>query len=179
MPRLYGKKVMLREYQASDFEQIRAWVSDPAVVSTLSDIFLYPHSAQQTREFLEMAMGSTWKGFVVARLEDSSYLGQIDFVRLDLKNGWGELGLVIGNKEEQNKGYGTEALELMCSFGFSQLRLNRIELVCWAFNAKGRKVYEKVGFKQEGVRRSKWYRDGQYFDEICYGLLKEDWLAKG
>ncbi len=42
MPRIYGSKVMLREYQDSDFEHMREWVNDPDVVQTLSDIFLYP-----------------------------------------------------------------------------------------------------------------------------------------
>lgn len=94
------------------------------------------------------------------------------------KNGWGELGIVIGKKEEHGKGYGTEALKLVCDFAFNQLRLNRVELICWDFNAKGRRAYEKVGFVQEGVRRSKRYRNGMFHDEICYGLLKKDWEAR-
>lgn len=175
MARVYGKKVMLREYQESDFAQMRAWVNDPDVVRTLSDVFLYPHSEKETRDFLERAMGPDWKGFVIAHLETGAYLGQIDFIRLDLKNGWGELGLVIGKKHEYGKGYGSEALELMCRFGFYELRLNRIELFCWSFNERARQVYEKVGFQMEGVRRAKRYRAGRYFDEICFGLLKDDW----
>ncbi|HHY15632.1 MAG TPA: GNAT family N-acetyltransferase [Firmicutes bacterium] len=175
MPRIYGSKVMLREYRDSDFEHMREWVNDPDVVQTLSDIFLYPHSEKQTQSFLEMAMGPDWKGFVIANAETGDYLGQIDFVRLDLKNGWGELGLVIGKKHEYGKGYGSEALELMCRFGFDELRLNRIELSCWSFNDRARKVYERVGFQTEGVRRAKWYRSGRYFDEVCYGLLKDEW----
>lgn len=175
MARIYGKTVMLREYQESDFAHMREWVNDPDVVRTLSDVFLYPHSEKGTRGFLDMAMGPDWKGFVVAEVETGDYLGQIDFIRLDLKNGWAELGLVIGKKEEHRKGYGSEALELMCRFGFDELRLNRIELFCWAFNDPARRMYEKAGFQLEGVRRSKWYRAGRYFDEICYGLLRSEW----
>lgn len=58
---------------------------------------------------------------------------------------------MIGSEENHGKGYGTEALELFCSFAFNELRLNRVELVCWEFNTKARRVYEKVGFVQ-GVR---------------------------
>ncbi len=52
-----------------------------------------------------MAMGGLdWKGFVIANAETGDYLGQIDFVRLDLKNGWGgELGLVIGKSRNMEK----------------------------------------------------------------------------
>jgi RimJ/RimL family protein N-acetyltransferase len=156
---------------------MRSWVNNPRIVDTLSDIFLYPHSEKNTREFLELATSSDWKGFVIAHIDTEEYIGQIGFVKLDEKNGWGELGIVIGKEENHGKGYGTEALKLICDFAFEQLRLNRVELVCWSFNAKGRRVYEKVGFVQEGVRRKKRYRGGEFYDEICYGLLKEEWEA--
>ena len=178
MPRIYGRQVMLREYRESDFEHIRAWVNNPAITNNLPDIFLYPHSAEQTRKFLEMTTSGEWKGFVIARADTGEYLGQIDFVNLDLKNGWGELGMVIGSEENHGRGYGTEALELFLTFAFQELRLNRVELVCWAYNTRARRVYEKVGFVQEGVRRQKRFRFGTYHDVICYGLLKSEWEAR-
>jgi len=49
---------------------------------------------------------------------------------------------------------------------------------CWDYNTRARHVYEKVGFVQEGVRRQKRFRGGTYRDEICCGLLKEDWEAR-
>ena len=178
MAHLLGNKVMLREYRDSDYEHIRLWVNNPRIVDTLSDIFLYPHSEKNTRRFLDMTTSPDWTGFVMAHAETAEYIGQIDFVKLDQKNGYGELGIVIGQEEHHGKGYGTEALELLCSFAFDQLRLNRVELVCWSFNTRARHVYEKVGFVQEGVRRKKRYRSGEFHDEICYGLLKEEWEAR-
>lgn len=178
MSHLYGKKVMLREYRESDYEHMRSWVNDPKIVGTLSDIFLYPHTEKNTRRFLELATSPDWKGFVIALIDTEEYLGQIDFVKLDPKNGWGELGIVIGSEANHGKGYGTEALELIFRFAFEELRLNRVELLCWDFNAKGRRLYEKVGFVLEGRRRKKRYRNGEYHDELCYGLLKEEWQAR-
>jgi len=177
MAHIYGNRVMLREYRESDYEHMRSWVNNPNIVGTLSDIFLYPHSETNSRHFLDMAMSRDWKGFVIAFKDTEEYIGQIDLVKLDEKNGWAELGIVIGSEENQGKGYGTEALQLLCKFAFEELRLNRLELVCWSFNVQGRRAYEKVGFVQEGVRRKKRYRNGEFFDEVCYGLLKEEWKA--
>ncbi|MFW6390084.1 MAG: GNAT family N-acetyltransferase, partial [Halanaerobiales bacterium] len=109
MPRIYGDKVMLREYRESDYDNIRKWVNNPEIVQYLSDIFLYPQSEKQTRDFLDNAMKEDWKGFIIADVKSGDYLGQIDFANLDKKNGVGELGIVIGNEENHNKGYGTEA----------------------------------------------------------------------
>ncbi len=51
MPRIYGSKVMLREYQDSDFEHMREWVNDPDVVQTLSDIFCTPIPKNKPKVF--------------------------------------------------------------------------------------------------------------------------------
>lgn len=175
MSHYYGERVMLREYRESDYREIRKWVNNPEIVMNLLDIFLYSQSEKQTRDFLEMAMSDNWKGFIIADRETEDYIGQIDFVKLDEKNGYGELGIVIGDLKKTSKGYGSEAIQLFLDFGFNQLRLNRIELVCWSFNKRAQRAYEKVGFIKEGVRRQKLYRNGTYHDELCYGILCEEW----
>ncbi|MFW6269488.1 MAG: GNAT family N-acetyltransferase [Bacillota bacterium] len=178
MPRIYGNRVMLREYRESDFEPIRAWVNNPEVVQYLSDIFLYPQSEKQTRDFLDNAMQEEWKGFIIAEKDSENYIGQVDLVELDQKNGVGELGIVIGSEENHNQGYGTEALKLFLDFCFDQLRLHRVELVCWEHNHRGQHVYEKLGFVKEGIRREKRFRNGRYYSEYCYGILKDEWKKR-
>ena len=177
MAHMYGEGIRLRDYRDSDYKHMRAWVNNPRSLARCLTFF-YPHSEAGTRKFLDMAASSNWKGFVIAFRDTEEYIGQVDFVKLDEKNGWGELGIVIGNEEYLGKGYGTEALQLIIDFAFDQLRLNRVELVCWSFNARARHVYEKLGFVQEGVRRQKRYRNGGFHDEICYGLLREEWEAR-
>jgi len=54
MPRMYGKRIMLREYKLEDLQHIRKWVNDPEVVDNLSDIFLVPHSLAETESFLNL-----------------------------------------------------------------------------------------------------------------------------
>lgn len=178
MPRLYGSRIMLREYQESDLDKIVTWVGNPETVQYLSDIFLYPQSAKQSRKFLDHAMSGDWTGFVIAHRTTAEYIGQIDFVSLDLKNGCGELGMVIGEGRSRGQGFGREALELLLRFGFDEVRLNRIQLSVWAGNAAARRAYEAVGFVQEGIRRQRWYRRGSYHDEVCYAMLQDEWRGR-
>ena len=51
------------------------------------------------------------------------------------------------------------------------MNLNRIELDVFAENARARRVYEKVGFREEGVRRQAVYKYGRYQDVVVMGLL--------
>lgn len=56
MAHLFGDKIALREYQLSDLDRIRQWVNDPEITNTLSDVFLYPHSQNESESFLNMMM---------------------------------------------------------------------------------------------------------------------------
>ncbi|MBZ0290293.1 MAG: tetratricopeptide repeat protein [Anaerolineae bacterium] len=40
------------------------------------------------------------------------------------------------------------------------------------------KAYERVGFQREGAHRQAINRDGQYYDLLLYGILREEWQGQ-
>ena len=54
------------------------------------------------------------------------------------------------------------------------MNLNRIELGVLGSNISGLKLYEKVGFKREGVKRQSIYKNGKFVDVIMMAILKEE-----
>lgn len=56
--------------------------------------------------------------------------------------------------------------------------MNRIEIRCADANVRSRAIPERLGFKLEGVLRQALCRHLQIYDDIIYGLLKEEWLEK-
>ena len=70
------------------------------------------------------------------------------------------------------KGYGTEAIKLVLSFVFEELKLNRLQLEVYSHNLRGIRAYEKVGFVKEGVLRQAVYYNETYSDEIIMAILK-------
>lgn len=175
MPHLIGKRIVLREYQATDLSYMRQWVNDPEITTMLSDIFLYPHSQQETESFLKMMMeGSSFKGFVIADKDSGEYIGQIDLPRVDWKNRNATLGIVIGRKEYLGKGYGSESIRLLQNFVFHSLNLQRLELEVFEYNKRAYQCYLKCGFKEEGRLRNKIFRDGKYWDVIFMSILESE-----
>jgi RimJ/RimL family protein N-acetyltransferase len=87
MGRIYGERIMLREYKKEDLDSMRRWVNNPEIVDNLSDIFLYPHTVNSTEEFLNnmLQCKSDIIGFVVADIDTEEYIGQIDLVKIDWK----------------------------------------------------------------------------------------------
>ncbi len=177
MPRLYGERIMLREYKKEDLEHMRKWVNDPEVVNNLSDLFLFPHPHRVTESFLDTMLegNAEVKGFVIADKETEAYIGQIDLIKTDWKNRVGTLGIVIGAKENRGKGIGEEAIRLLQDFAFNRLNLNKLELTLRDYNVQGYKCYQKCGFVEEGRIMQNFYVDGIYTDTIHMGVLKSEY----
>jgi RimJ/RimL family protein N-acetyltransferase len=96
-------------------------------------------------------------------------------IRIDWKNRVGNVGIVIGEKDCWGKGFGTEAMNLMVTYCFKTLNFNRVELEVFSNNPRAQACYKKVGFKDEGKRRSAHFSSGNYIDAIIMGLLREEW----
>ncbi len=84
-------------------------------------------------------------------------------------------GIVIGDKRYWNHGCGTEAMKLVVDYGFRRLKLHRIELDVYGYNARGIHVYRRLGFKFEGKKRERIRWKGKYYDEIQMGILRNEW----
>ena len=178
MPWLIGKRVMLRDYRKEDLPYMRSWVNDAEITKYLSNVFLYPHTLTQTESFLQSNLEGRgdYKGFVIAHKDTEEYIGQLDLVKIDWVNRKALIGIVIGNKEYQNNGYGTEAIGLLQDFAFNKLNLHKLELEVRAFNERAIKCYKKCGFVEEGRIRENFYADGKYTDTLYMGVLKDEYL---
>jgi RimJ/RimL family protein N-acetyltransferase len=68
-------------------------------------------------------------------------------------------------------------MNALVDFGFGELRLERIELDVYSFNARGRRSYEKAGFTVEGTMREAHVHHGEHVDVHRMSILLEEWRA--
>jgi RimJ/RimL family protein N-acetyltransferase len=68
-------------------------------------------------------------------------------------------------------------MRLVIGHAFTTMNLNRIWLHVFDFNARARRVYEKLGFRLEGQLRQDHFCEGKYHDTLILGLLREEWQA--
>jgi Acetyltransferases, including N-acetylases of ribosomal proteins len=78
-------------------------------------------------------------------------------------------------KEYWNRGYITEALEIVLNFGFETLEINRIEAEVMQGNLASEKVLRRVGFIKEGILREWMFWNNNYYDMSMFSLMKKDW----
>ena len=166
MPRLFGDRIMLREYKLEDLPHIRKWVNDPEVVDNLSDIFLAPSTLDSTEEFVNSVLKGTRQNtycFVIADKVTENYIGQVDLINVDWKNRVAELGIVIGEGMNRGKGIGTEALQVLQEFAFDRLNLNRLQLKVHSYNTRAYRCYQKSGFKRGRKAKTRLLHSRQVF----------------
>jgi RimJ/RimL family protein N-acetyltransferase len=68
-----------------------------------------------------------------------------------------------------------EAARLVGSFVFGVIGTHRLEARVLLQNGRAHGALRKLGAVQEGVLRRSMRRDGEYFDQVLWSLLKEDW----
>jgi RimJ/RimL family protein N-acetyltransferase len=88
------------------------------------------------------------------------------------------LGASIGEPEYWGNGYGTDALLLLVDYAFDELDIRKIWLGTMSLNARVMRQMEKVGFTLEVRQRNGVYADGNWYDELIYGLLREEWPGR-
>lgn len=88
---------------------------------------------------------------------------------------WLEVGIGIYDPSYWNGGYGSEALEIWVNHLFGVLPLARVGLTTWSRNERMMRVGEKLGMKVEGRLRKCRIYEGNYYDSIKMGILREEW----
>ncbi|MGA4719875.1 GNAT family N-acetyltransferase [Fictibacillus nanhaiensis] len=88
---------------------------------------------------------------------------------------WLEMGIGIYNPKFWSGGYGTRAFILWINHLFNTLPLVRVGYTTWSGNKRMIKVGEKLGMKMEGRMRKCRYYNGEFYDSIRMGILREEW----
>ena len=81
-------------------------------------------------------------------------------------------------REEQGKGYGSEAVKWGLEWGFLAAGMHRVTIECFSFNEGARRLYERLGFVVEGRKREAAWKNGGWHDKIEMGMLEREWRGK-
>lgn len=179
MPRIFGKRIMLREYMHEDIRFIDRWVNNKEVTRMLDpNAFTFPRPLEKTAELVAENIENGGPAFVIGNINNGEYIGQIDLHKVNYRHRSAELGIVIGEKKYQGMGYGSEAIELLLKFAFEEMNLNRIMLHVVSYNQKAIDCYKKLGFVEEGRLRQAHWGEGKYVDMLIFAILREEWLDR-
>lgn len=170
---LQGDKVYLRALEPEDLDFLFMVENDEQFweVSATS----VPFSRYLLKQYLQNSHKDIYEvkqlRLVIAQYEDDQPLGFIDIFDFDPRNQRAALGILIQSKINRNKGFGTEALELLCKYCFTHLGLHQVYANVAAHNSSSKLLFEKVGFECT-ARKKDWLKmNGGFTDELTYQLI--------
>jgi len=173
-PSLNTKRLILRQINPTDIQNIYKGLSDPEVIKYYGVSF---DSLEATEEqmtwYRNLEKNETGFWWAICSLDNKTFYGAGGLNNVSKENKKAEIGFWL-LPEFWGQGFMQEAFPLICDYGFNTLDLNRIEGFVDSENINCKKAVEKLNFKFEGTMRECEIKEGKHLSVDIYSKLKSD-----
>lgn len=176
---LTGKLVRLGAVDPEEFARANSrWERDSEFHRLSDTIPAQAFSIPRFRRFIESQLDRDPPAvlFHIYTLADHRLIGVVGLGGISWSHGDCWVGIVLGERADWGRGYGTDAMAILLRFAFTELNLHRVGLSVFSYNPRAIRSYEKLGFQYEGCARQAIRRDGQYWNEIFMGIRRDAWM---
>jgi ribosomal-protein-serine acetyltransferase len=112
-------------------------------------------------------------GFQTAIEVDGAIAGVVGLHRVDWDNRATSIGYWLA-ADHQGRGTMTEAVGALVDHAFGAWGLHRVVIEAATGNVRSRAVPQRLGFREEGVRRGAERHGDEYLDLVTYAMLATD-----
>ncbi|MFC1952213.1 GNAT family N-acetyltransferase [Chloroflexota bacterium] len=148
---IIGSKIILRDKKLDDARDDYAWRIDPELAyldaTQLPNITFREHLSDYTWQLHYPS--TTSRQFAIDTL-DGKHIGNCTYYDINKRKGEAELGIMIGDRDYWDNGYGAEAVTKLVNYISQQTNLRRIYLKTLDSNARAQKCFQKCGFTPYG-----------------------------
>jgi UDP-4-amino-4,6-dideoxy-N-acetyl-beta-L-altrosamine N-acetyltransferase len=166
--------ITLRPMQAGDREMLLHWRNQSEVAR-----YMYNENRigpEEHRRWFESALQDSTRKYWVIVCDDED-VGLANIYNIDERHRRCYWAFYLASSNIRGKGVGSFVEYFVLRHVFDELGLNRLccEVLC--FNEAVVHMHKKFGFTEEGVLRQHIIKDGQPFDVVTLGILREEWSA--
>ncbi len=171
-----GEKVRFRPLRTDDAERSFVGILDSPGRQLLALGIELPTSVELQRSFMEKYAGCKDAGgeiiFAIETLECVNVGGMALHSRDD-KHGTFSFAVEVG-RDHRRKGYAQEAVRILLKYGFWERRYQKCHSSCADVNDASIALHRSLGFVEEGRRRRQIFFNGQYHDQVLFGMTREE-----
>ncbi|MEM7538294.1 MAG: GNAT family protein, partial [Chloroflexota bacterium] len=138
-----------------------------------------PTTVEKQQAWLEKYSGcKEVNGAIAFAIEthEQEYAGMVTIHSIDERHGKFGFSMII-DRPFRRRGYAEDAVRLMLKYGFMERRLRKCNSGCVSYNTASAELHRKLGFVEEGRLRKDSYYNGDFHDELVFGLLLDEYLA--
>lgn len=172
-----GAYVRLRAVEQRDLEETLRDSEEPDTeLMRFEDSIGFPISPEQDRDnLIELGKKRDDDSFfwIIEGPDGETvgWFGTFDCVR---RVGTFKYGIVI-KQRYWGRGYGRDAVAIVLRYYFRELRYQKCTILVYAFNQRSLHFHRMMGWTEEGRLRRMVYTNGAFYDEIYFGMTKEEW----
>ena len=175
LPVMTGTGFTLRELRLEDAASLLAMLTTEEVSRFISPP---PTTVEGFERFIMWALRERAAGnyacFAVVPAGMDTAIGIFQVRSLEPGFGTAEWGFALGSSF-WGTGVFVDGASLILDFAFDVIGARRLEARAAVANGRGNGALRKLGAVQEGVLRRSFVRNGQYHDQVLWGILAEDW----
>jgi RimJ/RimL family protein N-acetyltransferase len=171
-----GEKVRLRPVEQKDLDAIIASTEEPDTEADRYENYIhFPLSKTQDRDQLAKLGEKRDDDTLFCMVEDleGNHVGYLNTFDVNRRNGAFKYGILI-KRPYWGKGYAPDAIKILLRYYFRELRYQKCTVLIYSFNQRSIHLHEKLGFQYEGRLRRMLFTNGNYYDEIYYGITAEE-----
>lgn len=171
-------KIRLRALTSDDAEHRFAHSLDSISREEFNIGIELPTNLDEQKTWLEKYGGcKEVNGMVAFAIEthEQEYVGTATIHSMDERHGKFSFSMIV-DRPFRRRGYGEDAVRLILKYGFMERRFRKCNSACASYNTASAQLHQKLGFVQEGRLRKESFYNGEYHDELLFGLLLAEYL---
>jgi len=170
-PALRTERLLLRQFTDSDLEHVYQGLSHPDIIRYYGVNYRTLEDAKaQMRFFADLERDGTGIWWAVCSADDGTFYGAGGLNSLSRQHRKAEIGFWLLT-DFWGKGIMTEAMPLICRYGFDHLGLHRIEGFVESENTACKRAMDKLDFAHEGTMHDCEVKNGRFISLDIYAKL--------
>lgn len=172
----HGDEIRLITPRRENVPLLVEWLNDHEVMRLLDPHAKQTNEKQEALHLREFESSDEWCMWQIE--VDSQCIGAAWLHDIQYPEATAFTGIMIGDKNYWGHGIGTVVEEAVINYAFSELKLEYLYAIIFAPNIASRQVFEKLGFKQYGIKPAAAFIDGKLYDGWEAYLSKKDWETR-
>lgn len=168
------KRIYLRALELEDYKISIQWRKDKEIWGMLGGRQYFVSETYEKKWVEDTIFQERDIKLAICLKENDLYIGNVYMTDFDYVNRSCIAHVLIGNKNYWGRGYAGEALKELLVFVFYERNINRVSAHILEDNIQSVRMFEKLGFKKDGLLRQSVYKDGKYKNQYIVSILREE-----
>jgi len=170
--------VELEAFERGDIDRLTGWIGSAEELMTWAGpIFRWPLDRPQLERYLSAAEGAEPARRIFRAVEAGEVVGHVELNAIERTHRTATLSRVLVRPGLRGRGVGAAMVRGALAVAFDEMRLHRVDLFVFDFNAAAIACYDRLGFRHEGRLRDYRRLGDRYLSTLLMSMLEDEWRA--